>query len=68
MKLWMKFHRSTRILRRLKYAQSSTLLHLERNPVVEKPKKTMLTALQALCLGEVRLGKLEVAGGEMAVI
>ena len=49
-------------------AQSSTLLHLKRNPVVEKRKKGMLPALQALCLGEVRLEIFEVTGGEMDVI
>ena len=49
-------------------AQSSTLLHLERNPVVEKRKKGMLPALQALCWGEVRLEIFEVTGGEMDVI
>ena len=49
-------------------AQSSTLLHLERNPVVEKRKKSTLSALQALCLGEMRLENFEVTGGEMDVI
>ena len=48
-------------------AQSSTLLHLERNPVVEKRKKSTLSALQALCLGGVRLEIFEVTGGEMDV-
>ena len=49
-------------------AQSSTLLHLEKNLVVEKRKKSMLTALRALCLGGMPLENCEVAGGEMDVI